>query len=1163
MLERSGFIYKIVSIGVAILCLLSCAPQPELEWVPKIKSQSATVTDNVCVLMAEASTDLADGYSCGFFYGKTEDNMHRVKAKADGKNFEYTLYSLDHETEYLYKAYVSNGRNEICSDIRYFRTLKEKEPPSANPDNLPEFLKEVPYCASTFGTSLPEGLLGDIRFVADGSQNAKWIRWNRSDEAGNTRLDFYVDENSSDEERFCNLIIAYGGKENFITVMQKYAGGIIAFEDPLVKKACVDAFDLDADGELSYYEASMPDNIDNLNFYLMDISSFDEFQWFTNVKEINSSVFTESGIESIEFPFSFRTLADYVFYCCRKLVDIDLTDIVVNSTFSGCASLENVKAKIAGYAAFSDCPGLKTVVQQLSGVPDCTFINCEYLHSFDFDITETGVHYIGRRAFEGCPRLRKITIPEDITEIRDDAFRYCLSLVGVYMEPVDPPVLGEGVFAGTNEDLKIYVPMESLSRYQEAWAELPVTIEPNDPESILMILPLNSHDFNYSGGLITFYLMGDAPFEIEIPSEVDWLEISCTGRKCSLTASTNNSFDERRCELVFKNLSTGDCEIFSVRQSGAPSEETNLPFDKIYASYEERIYSFSLPRDKYEHCRSMPEYDWLSCSHGSQGNSAHISIRVSENTTNEDRTGRVLIDYDGRTNIFTVIQKAYGSIIEFKDPVVKEACVSAFDQDGDGQLACWEAAAVTGNGLDILDFSGMEITSFDELCWFTNLVEINMPIFAGSHLESVVLPFDIIMRGGVFENCTELKTVGLNCCNVADGVFKGCSGLKNVDVKYVGTSSFEDCTGLETVALRSALVSPSAFRNCTSLRLFEFSGEGGGSCYICEEAFAGCTSLPEITVISKITQIHDRAFYGCSSLSAVYIRPSEPPALGNDVFALTHPSLKIYVPRESVGLYKEAWPSLAERIVSEDWEDDQSRDYIDEYGINHGQGVEIDGVVWAPVNCGYHAIDYQWGKLYQWGRKYGQGYVGDVFGGDGYYVGTSVDASEPEIVMGPVSLHEGESESNADKFYCVPRGSINNWCSLYVDWLWNSGTEIYQIKTEYDPCPDGWRVPTHSELERLNDNHSSWTTDEKGQTGYWFSGTSPYAEKVPQVFFPAAGCRSGGDGVAVVRGCNGFYWTSRSYSDELSYLIHFGMDHIDDMHATGCLSGYSVRCVQE
>ena len=51
----------------------------------------------------------------------------------------------------------------------------------------------------------------------------------------------------------------------------------------------------------------------------------------------------------------------------------------------------------------------------------------------------------------------------------------------------------------------------------------------------------------------------------------------------------------------------------------------------------------------------------------------------------------------------------------------------------------------------------------------------------------------------------------------------------------------------------------------------------------------------------------------------------------------------------------------------------QMFDYIDEYGVNHGKGVNIDGVIWAPVDCGYHAVNYPYGKLYQWGRKYGQG----------------------------------------------------------------------------------------------------------------------------------------------------------------------------------------------
>ena len=53
-------------------------------------------------------------------------------------------------------------------------------------------------------------------------------------------------------------------------------------------------------------------------------------------------------------------------------------------------------------------------------------------------------------------------------------------------------------------------------------------------------------------------------------------------------------------------------------------------------------------------------------------------------------------------------------------------------------------------------------------------------------------------------------------------------------------------------------------------------------------------------------------------------------------------------------------------------------DYIDEYGVNHGKGIAVGNIVWAPVNCGYKAATseskgFPYGKLYQWGRKYGQG----------------------------------------------------------------------------------------------------------------------------------------------------------------------------------------------
>ena len=236
-------------------------------------------------------------------------------------------------------------------------------------------------------------------------------------------------------------------------------------------------------------------------------------------------------------------------------------------------------------------------------------------------------------------------------------------------------------------------------------------------------------------------------------------------------------------------------------------------------------------------------------------------------------------------------------------------------------------------------------------------------------------------------------------------------------------------------------------------------------------------------------------------------------------------------------------------------------DYVDEYGENHGPGVKIGETVWAPVNCGYHKTDFKYGKLYQWGRKYGQGYNGKLYDGNNN-LGDYSDASIPELVAGPVDLTTGQSKANANNFYYSSSFPVD-WCSSQYDELWNSGTEENPKKTEYDPCPDGWRVPTYAELDELCNNYSSWTTNENGQPGYWFSGASSYTDTVPQVFLPAAGYRYCEYGNAGYRGMHGSYWSSRSNHNSSYYPGYLTLDISSvSMHNSLRASGYSVRCVQ-
>lgn len=226
------------------------------------------------------------------------------------------------------------------------------------------------------------------------------------------------------------------------------------------------------------------------------------------------------------------------------------------------------------------------------------------------------------------------------------------------------------------------------------------------------------------------------------------------------------------------------------------------------------------------------------------------------------------------------------------------------------------------------------------------------------------------------------------------------------------------------------------------------------------------------------------------------------------------------------------------------------KDYIDENGINRGEGIMIGNLEWAPVNCGYQEEDYPFGKIYQWGRKDGVGYHDSKFSDR---IPTTIKEIWPD--------KNGSEDPNC--FYKYGEGSIFNY-----DWLiegdnsfWNKGTEEDPIKNkQFDPCPDGWRIPTAFEYNRLLlSSNKTWTTMNSLINGLALTDKS---QTENTLFLPAGGRINALDGSSYERNVEGYYWTITSSEGSSAYLYFFEDGQSVNLYGSRS-GGCSVRCVKE
>ena len=598
-------------------------------------------------------------------------------------------------------------------------------------------------------------------------------------------------------------------------------------------------------------------------------------------------------------------IGNYTFFNCNSLTSVTLPDSITsigNAAFNGCSNLTSV------YYNGDISTWCKIDFKNTDSTPLCYGAKLYFDNNEVTEITiPSDISEIKKCTFNGCRSLTSVTIPESVTTINDYAFASCYSLTNVYY----------------NGDLS-------------AWCQI---------------------DFGINGGSnplcngSKLYINNTEVTEITIPSEISEIKKYAFNGCNSLTSITIHegvtsigmcAFDGCTGELIV------NCNIPSASASSPSygafynSKFTNVTIgDSVttigdYAFYNcNSLKNITIPDSvtnigmyAFYHCRSL------------------TSTTIPNSVTNigykafEGCRGEMFVNCDIPSNVFA--KSEFTKITIGED--VTTIGNSAFYYCG-GELVV--NSKIIEKHYDYN--SRPSATSWLKDAYFTKLSignsisRIGNNVFAYcSKLTSVTISDSVTTIGdSAFALCTSLKSITIpdSVTTIGKDAFLGCGSLTSVyyngdlsawcNIDFYDSDSNPLSNGAKlyinntevtevTIPSDISVIKDYTFCGCSSLKSVTIPDSVTS---IGSSAFDGCSSLTSITIPESVNSIGEEAFYNCSSLTSVYCKATTPPAGGTDMFYGNASGLTIYVPRNSVDLYKSAsgWSFYASDIVGYDF----------------------------------------------------------------------------------------------------------------------------------------------------------------------------------------------------------------------------------------------------
>lgn len=563
----------------------------------------------------------------------------------------------------------------------------------------------------------------------------------------------------------------------------------VLFSDAAVKKVCVEHWDKNADGELSFDEAAEVTDLGTA-FQGLRIKTFNELRYFTRLGLIADEAFMGcSALTSIIIPENVQSIGARAFSGCTKITSIQLPTAVT----------------AIGEAAFSGCTRLAefSINDEITVIEPRTFQGCTALTSINI---HAGIKSIGEQAFGGCTKLKTVSVdsqaPQNI-QLGANVFEG-LDLSGATLNAMQ----GTREFYETADQWKEFGNLHFArvigeDKFMELTPGRPVYLWNVGKKSYLAQGEMNNYQNVLSEEPMRFIIYeGEEEQEglYYIYSPDVTTNYKYTGRRSGTAAigadvkyTVVNSNLSTSCYWTVKKVSDG-VYTFQVPEGYKdydPATYFGVQFDHENHYLEEGSSTmatyYDVPYEGHEE-----DCQWMFVDYLETYGVYDAALKLEEllktavaKGVDVKREQRVLDDltatYDDVMNAQVSVRKKLGFITTDEETLMN-ICLENWDLDGDGEFSQSEAEMITSLSNKFANLG--KVKDFSIIKYFSNLTTLPSNAFQGcSSMEKIELPTSLTtLDKQAFKDCKKLVSVTLPeyVVTINTGAFEGCSGLRTL-----------------------------------------------------------------------------------------------------------------------------------------------------------------------------------------------------------------------------------------------------------------------------------------------------------------------------------------------------------------------------------------------